>query len=57
MAAMEKMVQALKARHPEAKVLVGGAPVTQEFAERIGADGFALDAAAAVEVGRHLMGE
>ena len=57
MAAMEKMVQALKARHPEAKVLVGGAPVTQEFAERIGADGFAFDAAAAVEVGRHLMGE
>jgi 5-methyltetrahydrofolate--homocysteine methyltransferase len=29
------------------KVLIGGAPVTQEFADQIGADGFAPDAAAA----------
>ena len=55
MPAMEKTVQELKAKHPEAKILIGGAPVTQEFAEKIGADGFAPDAASAVEVGRQLM--
>ncbi len=55
MLAMEKMVRALKDKHPDAKILVGGAPVTQEFAEKIGADGFALDAAAAVKVARRLL--
>jgi 5-methyltetrahydrofolate--homocysteine methyltransferase len=55
MPAMEKSVHELKAIHPEARILVGGAPVTQQFAEKIGADGFALDAASAVEVGRKLM--
>ncbi len=32
------------------KVIVGGAPVTQEFADRIGADGYAPDAASAVKL-------
>ncbi len=34
------------------KVLVGGAPVTQKYADSIGADGFASDAASAAEVAR-----
>jgi 5-methyltetrahydrofolate--homocysteine methyltransferase len=34
------------------KVLVGGAPVTQSFAERIGADGFAADASQAASLAR-----
>jgi len=55
MPAMQEAVAALKARHPQANVLVGGAPVTQDFADRIGADGFAPDAAAAVEVARRLI--
>ena len=38
------------------KVMVGGAPVTAAFAEEIGADAFASDAASAVEVSRHLLG-
>lgn len=38
------------------KVLIGGAPITQEFADRIGADGFAPDAAAAVEKALELLG-
>ena len=38
------------------KVMVGGAPVTQEFANDIGADGYADDAIAAVNVARKLMG-
>ena len=39
------------------KVLVGGAPVSQEWAERIGADGYAIDALVAVEKAKLLVGE
>jgi corrinoid protein of di/trimethylamine methyltransferase len=38
----------------EVKVLVGGAPVTQKWADQIGADGFAEDAAAAVAIAKKL---
>jgi 5-methyltetrahydrofolate--homocysteine methyltransferase len=38
------------------KVIVGGAPVTQEYAEQIGADGFAPDASGAVTVTEALLG-
>ena len=38
------------------KVMVGGAPVTQAFADEIGADGYAPDAAAAVDLARSLVG-
>lgn len=39
------------------KVLIGGAPVSQDFADRIGADGYAYDAAAAVPVAKRLRSE
>ena len=48
-------VEALKAAGVKAKILVGGAPITQEFADEIGADGYAPDAASAVDVGIKLM--
>jgi 5-methyltetrahydrofolate--homocysteine methyltransferase len=38
------------------KVIVGGAPVTEAYARQIGADGFAADAASAVEVVGKLVG-
>jgi methanogenic corrinoid protein MtbC1 len=38
------------------KVMVGGAPVTQSWADKIGADGYAKDAIAAVAVARRLVG-
>lgn len=38
------------------KVMVGGAPVTPEWAERIGADGYANNAPEAVEIARKLVG-
>ena len=38
------------------KVIVGGAPVNRTFAEDIGADGYAKDAAGAVELVRGLVG-
>ena len=39
------------------KVLVGGAPLTEEFAQSIGADGYAYDAASAVDKVMALMGQ
>lgn len=36
------------------KIVIGGAPITQQFADEIGADGFAPDAASAVEIVRKL---
>jgi len=38
------------------KIMVGGAPVTAAFAEQIGADAYAPDAASAVDVARSLAG-
>jgi 5-methyltetrahydrofolate--homocysteine methyltransferase len=37
---------------PDVRVVIGGAPVTQEFATEIGADGYAPDAASAVDLAR-----
>jgi len=39
------------------KVIVGGAPVTKDFAEKIGADGYGADAPRASEVTRRLLGK
>ncbi len=38
------------------KVMIGGAPVTQNYADEIGADGYAPDAASAVDVANELKG-
>lgn len=40
----------------QVKVLVGGAPITQSWAEKIGADGYAEDAIAAVDLAKRLVG-
>ncbi len=37
------------------KIMVGGAPITASYAEEIGADGFAPDASAAVDVAGNLV--
>jgi methanogenic corrinoid protein MtbC1 len=37
------------------KVMVGGAPVTEEWAQSIGADGYAEDVVNAVELAKHLL--
>ena len=41
---------------PGIKVMVGGAPVTREWAEEIGADGYSEDAVGAVAIARGLVG-
>lgn len=46
---MEKIVQEIKAAKPDVKILVGGAPVTTEFQEKIGADWYSPDPQGAVE--------
>ena len=38
------------------KIMVGGAPITQEFADEIGADGYSPDAASAAELAKKLAG-
>ena len=40
----------------EVKIMVGGAPVTQEFAEDMGADGYGKDAIACVDMAKQLLG-
>ncbi len=40
----------------QVKVIIGGAPVSQEWANTIGADGYADDAVGAIELARHLLG-
>lgn len=51
---MKEVIQLLISTGVRAKVkvMIGGAPVTQEYAERIGADGYAPDAGSAVEVAK-----
>ena len=58
MPAMRDTVKALReADLPGVKVLVGGAPITQVFADEIGADGYAADAGTAVDLARRFVGE
>ena len=55
MPGMEKTLKALRDANVSAKIIVGGAPVTQDYADRIGADGYAADAASAVDVAKSLV--
>jgi 5-methyltetrahydrofolate--homocysteine methyltransferase len=52
-----QVIKALQAEnlHPPVKVIVGGAPITQEWAAQIGADSFAPDAATAAERCKELL--
>jgi 5-methyltetrahydrofolate--homocysteine methyltransferase len=56
---MKKNVDALRQAgiRGEVKVLIGGAPVTREFAEEIGADGFGDNAGSAVTLARSILGK
>ena len=40
----------------QVKIMIGGAPVTDSFAQEIGADGYAADAATAVDLAKSLLG-
>jgi 5-methyltetrahydrofolate--homocysteine methyltransferase len=53
---MKSVIEALKGAGLDAKVMIGGAPVTQAYAQEIGADGYAPDAASAVDEAKKLIG-
>jgi 5-methyltetrahydrofolate--homocysteine methyltransferase len=57
MGQMQATVEALQAAglRDQVRVLIGGAPVTAAYAAEIGADGYAPDAAAAVDLARQLL--
>ena len=54
---MPEVIEALRSvgLRDRVKVMIGGAPLTQEYADQMGADGFAADAPSAVELARHLV--
>ena len=52
MPAMEATVNAIKEAGIATKTIIGGAPVTQAYADQIGADGYSDDAPGAVELAR-----
>jgi len=56
MAEMERTIEHVRAEVPDVKLIVGGAPIMQDFADRIGADGYAPDAPKGVAVGKKLLG-
>lgn len=59
MARAAETIDALKAAglRDKIKIMVGGAPVTQDWADKVGADGYAADAPAAVKVAAALVGK
>ena len=58
MPSMKKTVELLRSKglHSKIKTIVGGAPVSQEYADDIGADGYAPDASSAVDKVKELLG-
>ena len=55
---MKDVIEAVKAAgiRDQVKIMVGGAPVSQAFADEIGADGYSDNANSAVQVAKHLIG-
>jgi 5-methyltetrahydrofolate--homocysteine methyltransferase len=58
MRAMESTIKVIEEAglRNKVKIIIGGAPVTQAFADQIGADGYASNAAAAAELAKRLVG-
>ncbi len=54
---MKRVVELVREKKNSAKVIIGGAVITQEYADEIGADGYAKDAADTVRVIKKLLGE
>lgn len=50
--AMEETIKAVRAEAPKCKIMVGGAVMTPEFSEEIGADFYGADAKAGVDIAR-----
>lgn len=59
MPSMRDTIEAIKAAglRDSVKIMIGGAPITQNFADEIGADGYAPDAASAADLAKELIGK
>ena len=55
MPSMKLTVEAVKKAGIKTKVIIGGAPITQQYCDEIGADGYSPDAASAVDLVLKLM--
>jgi 5-methyltetrahydrofolate--homocysteine methyltransferase len=55
MPAMRATVKAVREAGLTVKVVIGGAPITEEFAREIGADGYSRDAGSAVDTAKALL--
>lgn len=53
---MRHVIDYAREQKTEAKIIVGGAVITQEYADEIGADGYSKDAADAVKLTRRILG-
>lgn len=49
MVGMKSVIDKIKAKNPNVKIMIGGAPVSQDIAEKWGADGYAKDASNALK--------
>lgn len=54
---MKDVVELVHEKHLNTKIIIGGAVITQSFADEIGADGYSKDAAEAVKLVQRLIGE
>ncbi len=52
---MKNVIQYAKEKKVDAKVIIGGAVITQEYADEIGADGYSKDAAEAVKLTKRIL--
>lgn len=53
---MKNVIELAKQKNVKAKIIVGGAVITQDYADEIGADGYSKDASAAVKLVKQLLG-
>ena len=55
MPAMRETVKAIREAGLSPRIMIGGAPITLEYANEIGADGYAADAGSAANVAQELL--
>jgi 5-methyltetrahydrofolate--homocysteine methyltransferase len=55
--AMEETIRALREQAPECRIMVGGAVLNQDYADRIGADFYGSDAMEAVRYAERIASE
>jgi len=59
MTEIKNVIEAFKEKdlRDDVKIMVGGAPLTEEYSKEIGADGYSSDAASAVDIAKELLGK